>query len=190
MVETLAQPVLKRIVLAENRVLMNGTGTSDEVFWTNHPSAPDSSSCEDFTSGVHTQHAIMKILMFLYDFGSGVSEHIVIGHALIDIVLNNDDVRVLPHYVCNLVQLFVGENLAHWVVGSSDDEYLSFFIDGCLELSPVEVPFVLISGLNRRFLESLDYFCLGMLCKLEDTSFLGLNWMPIVFPPAIWTCGL
>lgn len=54
MIETFANSILKRIVLAEDCVLMNGSGTSDEVFRANQPSAPDSSGCEDLSSGIDT----------------------------------------------------------------------------------------------------------------------------------------
>jgi hypothetical protein len=70
--------------------------------------------------------------MLLYDFGSWVSEHVVIGHAFIDIILNNDHMWVLSHDFCNLIKLFMGEDLAHWIMRRCDYEYLGLLIDGCL----------------------------------------------------------
>lgn len=84
----------------------------------------------------------------LDDFRSGVSKHIVIAHALVDVVLNDDDMWIFPHDIGNPVELCMGEDLSNRVVGSGDDQNLGFFIDGSLQFIPVKVPLVFLSCLN------------------------------------------
>jgi hypothetical protein len=110
---------------------MHGTSTSNKVFWANHPTASESSGCENLTSRIDAEDAVVEIFV-LDDFRDRVSQHIIIAHAFIDVVFDYDDMRILPHDFGNSIQLFMGEDLSNRVVRSGDNQYLCLFIDGSL----------------------------------------------------------
>jgi hypothetical protein len=82
---------------------------------------------------------------------------------------------VFAQYFGDAAELFAGEDLSDGVVGGRDDQHFGPFVERPFELLPIELPFVLRSGLNGILLKAFEQLRLGVLLRTNVTRFLGFS---------------
>lgn len=143
---------------------------------------------EDLSSRVDAERTLEHSLLS-YDLRQWLSQQFIENHSFVYIILDHDDPGELSEYFCNVCQLRLAEDLSDWILRRGDDDDLGAFVECGLELVEVEVPFILFAGSQLSLCDTSQQLCFGVLNEDTVTLFLGRRGIPMVFPPAICTCG-
>lgn len=98
---------------------MNRSDGLDDFCASNGPPASNPSGCKDFASRVDTDSSLIHARL-MDDFGKLSTQKLIKNHALIDIVLDDDQPRVCFDNTGYSFEFLPGENLPHWVMRRVD----------------------------------------------------------------------
>lgn len=140
--QTFGKSVLQHVVTTEHSVLVDGAHRLDEVGRTDHPPAPHPRRCKNLPRRVHRKSPLEKPFLEGH-FRQILIVHVIEGHAFVNVVLDYDNLGVLPEDLCHSGQFRMAKHFPHRVVGRVQKKNLGLRAEGLLERIEIDIPFVL-----------------------------------------------